>query len=241
MLPIQTKLASIKTDITTIRDIFSGEQEVLDALDVVESGLDALGDVSVSMTTSQLGKAQDLQSAACLALQLPIDGPDAAFDAMIGLVAGLAEGIFMEAFGSVIADLTSGPSAVTALSILSDVLADVQNKQAQINNILSLFDQFDTVHGLVKVAIGVVSTLMGCNNSAGQALSNQWGQVSGILSDYNSDFLSGVAAVEAAAENYSNPIDVINDAKGRVTANMDLDSRMDALTAGMADAAGWLV
>ncbi len=240
MLPIETKLAGIKTDIQSIRSIYSGDQDVLDALDDVESGLDTLSETSVTLTTSQLGKAQDLQSAACLALQMPINDSDAAFGTMIALVAGLAAGAFLDAFGNDLSTLISGPSSSVAQSTLAGTLANIQTKQNQISSIADLFTQFDTVQGRIKFALGVVSTLMGCQNSNSQALSKQWSQVSSILPANNSDFSSGVSAATAAAENFSDPFDIFNDAKNRVTGNMDLDTEMDTLTTDMAAAEGWL-
>ncbi|MCG8643350.1 MAG: hypothetical protein MI862_26725 [Desulfobacterales bacterium] len=232
MLEIENKLATATQRINALRSL-EGDPAMLAALDEAENALGHMTDKGAGLVKAQTTTARLTTATSCLGLQLPIpDMPDALGE-FAGAIKDISDGAVFDRF---LAYLENPDLA--ALTTLKDMAGEYLGRLEILEGI---FAEFSVVQGGINNVLSTVSALIGCTDPAtGMGLGKRFNDIGGVLEEVSPQFKAGLDAVTAAEEHFSSPVEIMNDAKGRVTGMLDLDSKVTRIKDQFQQARGWL-
>lgn len=243
MLAIEGKLVTAKGQINHIRGLYgSGETALHSTIDEAEGMLDAAVEKATGMVTAQMSDVRIISAAQCLGLQLPIPDLGDVFDKFTQIIKGLGDGQFFDKFTAFLDGLMSCLPIDSVLAKFLELRDMASGKIAELTNMDAVFGMFADLQDKMKSALSMVSSLIGCVDEAtGINLGQHFKTIDSIMAETNSDFKAGLDAVSEAKKYFSDPVDVLNDAKGRITGKLDLDGQMTGIKDQFKNSFGVLV
>lgn len=228
MLRIEEKLTTAKNKINHIRGLYGSPETALHStIDDAEGMLENAAVKAKDMVMAQMSNARIISATQCLGLQLPIPDLGDVFDKFTETIKGLGDGIFFDKFAAFLDGLMSHLPIESALVKLRELKSMVARKIDELVNLDAVFDKFADLQDKMRSALSMISSLVGCVDQAtGTNLGQHLKKIDAIMTETNADFKSGLDAVEEAKKHFSNPMDILNDAKGRITGKLDLDGQM---------------
>ena len=203
-VPVLAEIATIKTDMTTLKN---------SAVDTVTSKMD---ETNISYMLQ------------CVSELFPIINIEDSFTNLMSAISGIADGLFYDLFTSTInaiiaMGLGSSAALLAQLEILTGFVGD--KSTALINLIASLID-LDELKSILSTAMGMIASLgPGCSNLMFDKLS---GLSSEILAT-NSTVNDVVSSVTFAKGITSDPAEMILEAKTKLVAEAGYDALVDAV------------
>jgi hypothetical protein len=231
VLGIENKLATAKGKINHIRGLYgSGETVLHSTIDEAEGMLDGAAEKAKGMVMAQMADVKILSAAQCLGLQLPIPDLGDVFEKFTETIKGLGDGMFFDKFTAFLDGLMSHLPIESVLAKIRELKDMVVGKIAELVNLDAVFGKFADLQDKMKSALSMVSSVVGCvDEAAGTNLGNHFKNIDSIMEGTNPDFKAGLDAVAEAKKHFSDPMDILNDAKGRITGKLDLDGKMAGL------------
>lgn len=228
MLPIETKLNAVQLRIQSIRGLYDNTNTVFQTnLNQAEVSLETAATKAKEMVETQMADVKIISAAQCLGLQLPIPDLGDVIGEYAAAIKGLADGLFFDKSTAYLDALASGLSIDLAIAKLGELRALVSQ---QINDLVGLddiFAAFSELQDKMKTVMSMVGSVVGCvDNASGTDISQHWNSIDSILAQTNVDFKAGLDAVSLAKQYFSNPTDILQDAKARVTGQLNLDGLM---------------
>jgi len=239
-LEIEIKLATAKDKISQIRGLYSGEAALQLAIDAIETQIENVAGKTQAMVIAQTAGIKMTSAAQCIGLQLPIPDLGGLFEKFIGTIQGLGECKFFDTFTDFLGGLTVPLSIESVLAQLDGLAGLVSAKIDDLLNIEGVFAEFADLQDQMKSSLSMVSSLVGCVDGAGLDFGQQLSSLDTIMTETNPAFKLGLDAIAAAKTNFSNPIEILNDAKARVTGALDLDGQAKNLKAQFENGLGRL-
>ena len=231
-MDIEEKYQSAVQRITALRGQHN-DQSLLDAFDDAESLLGRVTDKAVGIAQVQTAGARIASAVSCLGLQLPIPDMPGAMAGFIDVIKDLAGGAVFDGW----MDYLDNPD----LSDLAKLKTLASDFLAGLDGLDSIFIEFSALQDNIKAAVSTVSALIGCTDPVtGMGLGQQFSTIGGVLDEVNPEFKAGLDAVAAAEKHFSDPREILDDAKGRVTGMLDLDSKVTRIKDQFQQARGWL-
>lgn len=228
MLGIEGKLATSKSKINHIRGLYgSGETVLHSTINDAEEMLEAAAGKAKGMVEAQMSSARVISAAQCLGLQLPIPDLGDAFEKFTETIKGLADGNFFDKFTTFLDGLMSHLPIELVLAKIKELKGMVAGKIAELVNLNAVFGKFAELQDKMKNALSMVNSLVGCVDEAmGSSLGDHFKSIDTIMEKTNPDLKAGLDAVADAKKHFSDPVEILNDAKARATGKLDLDGKM---------------
>lgn len=232
MLDIENKFATASRKIAGLRSLH-GDQAMQEALDDAERVLGQVTGKASGMVAAQAAGSRMMAAVSCLGLQLPIpDMPDV-LEEFAGVIKGLSDGVFFDLWLDVLDD-----PDLAALAGLKEIAGDLM---ASLDGLESLLADFSEIRGSINNALATVSALVSCTDPVtGMGLGQRFNTIDGVLKEVNPEFKAGLDAAAAAQNHFSNPVEVLNDAKARVTGSLDLDGKVTRIKDQFHQTRDWL-
>lgn len=236
MLDIEKKFETATRKIKTLR-ILHADDAMQAALDETKTLLEQVTDKASGLIRVQAAGSRVTQVASCLGLQLPIPDAGAVLEQFTSVIKGLAEAAFFDEWLDALDGLVSLPD-LSKLASLKDLAENFFNSLGDLDG---LFSDFSALQNDIKNALSTVSALVGCTDPlTGMGLGQHFQTIPDVLKAVNPDFKAGLDAVVDAKQYFSNPKDIFDDAKARVTGLLDLDGRTTRIDDQFQQVRKWL-
>ncbi|MCG8632249.1 MAG: hypothetical protein MI863_00395 [Desulfobacterales bacterium] len=241
MLGLYEKTAAIRGRIDGIRSAYAGDSGIQAAIDAVDSEINGIEASAKGIVEEKLSGINHLSSEQCLGTQLPIPDIDGAFENFSKVLEALGGGAFLTSLDSKLdAFLSDLPGAAGALAEIRDFESMIQAKSGVIDSLMSTFSAFEGVQSKMSAALSTVGLFTGCADPAtGASLGRHLERIDSAIGELNPDFKAGRDAVETAKQYFTEPGEILADAKARVTGALDLDGIMtgikDEFNTGLGD------
>ena len=223
MFQVDRKINRARTKITQLYSRYSETQhpgitEKIDRTKELVETMETKTGTQIRKISQNLEKITSLQ---CLGFQLPIPDLEDSFKAVTLTLDKFTKGDFVN-------------QIINKLDILlQDQITDISDKFEELKTAIALktakieesskaVDYFRQVQAEVSKVTAALNSAIGCAKEIGNAVRG----VKGIIKETDKSFAMSLDAVERAEEIYSEPGDILNEARNRATASAGLDTKM---------------
>ncbi len=241
-MEIETKLATAKDKISQIRGLYSGDVVLQLAIDNAESLIENVAGKTQAMVIAQTTDIKIISAAQCLGLQLPIPDLGGVFEKFSDTIQGLGECKLFDTFTDFLDGLTDSLPIESVMAKFQELEGLVSAKMDELLNIDIVFTTLSGLQSQMQNSLSMISSLVGCVEPAtGLDFGQQLAKLDTVMAETNAAFKSGLDAITEAKANFSDPAEILSDAKARITGKLDFDGQTTNLKAQFENGLGGLV
>lgn len=225
MFGIEEKTKELREEISKYKKYSSS---IVEKIDSQVSGMELK---AKEMISGHVSGAKLKSAAQCLGMQLPIPDLDEVFEKYILSLKDIADGNKLDVLLAELNSFSNLPEskvmeAMNGLSLKTEKACEALEK---VENVL---ENFTSVQEKMKETLSIVSSVAGCiDNSTGLSLNDNFKKIESLMETYSPDFKSGLDCLAETKKNFSDPSDILNDLKARMTGELNLDGEMKDLKA----------